>query len=114
MKGIGLPNMNYFIPGSNSKGVDWIPPTAKKAKKYDIEVLKGFVLKVILICRKPLSLKETMTILQGEGALNIRVLNMRNHSSMAAYMLFVTGSSLNHEKRIGDTLVHYVEHHLSM
>lgn len=49
-----------------------------------------------------------MMILQGEGALNIRVLNMRNHSSMAAYMLFVTGSSLNHEKRIGDTLVHYV------
>ena len=114
MKGIGLPNMNYFVPGSNSKGVEWIPPTAKKAKKYDIEVLKGFVLKVILMCRKPLSLKETMTILQGEGALNIRVLNMRNHSSMAAYMLFVTGSSLNHEKRIGDTLVHYVEHHLSM
>lgn len=44
MKGIDLPNINYFVPGSNSKNVDWIPPTAKKAKKYDIEVLKGFVL----------------------------------------------------------------------
>ena len=33
---------------------------------------------------------------------------MTNHSSMASYMLFVTGSSLNHEKRIGDTIVHYV------
>ena len=58
--------------------------------------------------RRPLSLKETLMILQGEGALNLRVLNLRNHSSLAAWMLFVTGSSLAHEKRIGDTIVHYV------
>ena len=53
-------------------------------------------------------MKETLTILKGEGALNIRVLDLHNHCSMASYMLFVTGSSLNHEKRIGDTIVHYL------
>ena len=61
-----------------------------------------------LHARKPLSLKETMQILTGEGALNIRVLNLRNHSSLADWMIFVTGSSLTHQKRIGDTIVHYV------
>ena len=58
--------------------------------------------------RKPLSLRETMQILTGENALNIRVLNLRNHTSMANWMIFVTGSSLSHQKRIGDTIVHYV------
>ena len=57
---------------------------------------------------KPLSLRETMKILRGEGALNIRVLNLHNHSTLGNWMLFVTGSSLSHEKRIGDTIVHYV------
>lgn len=49
-----------------------------------------------------------MKILRGEGALNIRVLNLRNHSTLGEWMIFVTGSSLAHEKRIGDTIVHYV------
>lgn len=49
-----------------------------------------------------------MQILTGENALNIRVLNLRNHTSMADWMIFVTGSSLSHQKRIGDTIVHYV------
>lgn len=49
-----------------------------------------------------------MKIVIGEGGLNIRVLNLKNHSSIAEWMLFVTGSSLAHEKRIGDTIVHYV------
>ena len=49
-----------------------------------------------------------MQMLTGENALNIRVLNLRNHTSMADWMIFVTGSSLSHQKRIGDTIVHYV------
>ena len=49
-----------------------------------------------------------MQILTGENALNIRVLNLRNHTSMADWMIFVTGSSLSHQKRIGDTIVHCV------
>ena len=49
-----------------------------------------------------------MQILTGENALNIRVLNLRNHTSMADWMIFVTGSSLSLQKRIGDTIVHYV------
>lgn len=49
-----------------------------------------------------------MKIILGEGGLNVRVLNLKNHSSLAEWMIFVTGSSLSHEKRIGDTIVHYV------
>ena len=51
-----------------------------------------------------------MKIVLGEGGLNVRVLNLKNHSSLGDWMLFVTGSSLAHEKRIGDTIVHYVKH----
>lgn len=61
-----------------------------------------------LLNRQPLSLRDTMKIILGEGGLNVRVLNLKNHSSLAEWMIFVTGSSLSHEKRIGDTIVHYV------
>ena len=97
MRGEGLPNLNYYNP-EQKKNVQWVPPTAKKVAEYDIPVRKG----------KPLSLRETMKILRGEGALNIRVLNLHNHSTLGNWMLFVTGSSLSHEKRIGDTIVHYL------
>lgn len=41
MKGIDLPNMNYYVPGKNSNSVNWVPPTAKKVQHYDIESLPG-------------------------------------------------------------------------
>ncbi|KAK8822501.1 hypothetical protein WA577_005663 [Blastocystis sp. JDR] len=95
MRGEGLPNVSFFNPQKAKNKVEWVSPSQAKSKQYNIDVKKG----------KPLSLRETMQILTGENALNIRVLNLRNHTSMADWMIFVTGSSLSHQKRIGDTIL---------
>ena len=44
MKGIDIPNLNYYTPGKATTHMEeWVPPTAKKAKQYDIKPIKGYV-----------------------------------------------------------------------
>ena len=44
MKGEQLPNTNFFNPESSGKNnVEWVAPTARKVKQYDIPAKKGYV-----------------------------------------------------------------------
>lgn len=42
MKGEALPTTNFYNPEGKKK-VEWVAPTAKKVKQYDIEVKKGYI-----------------------------------------------------------------------
>ena len=41
MKGEELSNTNFYNSEKKDKKVEWVAPTAKRVKQYDIEVKKG-------------------------------------------------------------------------